>query len=91
MEKVIQNVVIMPYEELAQIKRNQQQLIDLIKKNAGKNQEKKRYITAQQFMDSLSISRCTFDLLREENKIRVIQRGRRLYLPETEIERYMNS
>lgn len=84
--------VLIPAKVLNELKANQNKILSMIQQSSNGNQARKnRYITAQEFMDALSISRSTFDLLREENKINVIQKGRKLYLPETEIDRYMNS
>lgn len=96
METNSNHFVMIPNEELNQLKKVQLRILDLIERKAkaeNNNQIHKgtEYITAQEFMDALSISRSTFDALRDENKIKVIQKRRKLYLKKDEIEKYMNS
>jgi len=49
------------------------------------------YITAQEFMDACRIGRTKFDELRAENKIKVIQKGRKIYLLASEVESYFRA
>jgi hypothetical protein len=92
MEANTDRFVIIPAEDLNLIKLKLNRLTHLFEDKLGEFKVRSsRYITAQEFMISLNISRSTFDVLRDENKIKVIQKRRKLYLPESEIERYMNS
>lgn len=92
MEANSEAFVLIPAKVLNEIKANQSKILSMIQQSKFEGKvAKHRYITAQEFMEELSISRSTFDSLREENKINVIQRGRKLYLRESEIDRYMNS
>jgi excisionase family DNA binding protein len=92
MEANTDRFVLIPADELNQLKLKINRLTYLFEERLSDlKQKSNRYLTAQEFMNCLNISRSTFDSLREENKIKVIQKGRKLYLSETEIERYMNS
>lgn len=47
-------------------------------------------ITAKEFMEAVRIKRTKFDQLVAANKIKVIKKRRKIYLPITEIDRYFN-
>jgi hypothetical protein len=96
METNSNHFVMIPNEELNELKKIQLRILDLIERKTKAETSKQiqkgtEYITAQEFMDALSISRSTFDSLRDENKIKVIQKRRKLYLEKNAIEKYMNS
>lgn len=46
------------------------------------------YLTAIEFMTRTKMSRWKFNELRDKNLIEVIQRGRTLYVPETEVKKF---
>jgi excisionase family DNA binding protein len=97
MENQQQGIMIISHEEFDQLKTNQLKILHLIENNLkfeSMNSTKKStrgYISVQEFCDALSISRCTFDTLREEGQIKVFQKRRRIYIPEEEVERYIKS
>jgi hypothetical protein len=47
-----------------------------------------RYITAKEFMATVRICRSNFDRLVAGNKIKTIKKGRKIYVPVGETERY---
>jgi hypothetical protein len=49
-----------------------------------------KYITAKEFMAAVRIGRTKFDQLTQSNKIRVLKKRRKLYVPLSEVERYFN-
>ena len=49
-----------------------------------------KHITAKEFMDAVRIKRTKFDQLVHANKIRTIKKGRKIYVPVSEIDRYFN-
>jgi hypothetical protein len=86
-------LVMVPREEWAAIKNTQQeilqQLIALQKsKQAGISVN---YITAKEFMATVRIGRTKFDELVATNNIRIIKKGRKIYLQVREVERYFKS
>lgn len=50
--------------------------------------ETENYIPATMFMERTFMSRSNFDELRRKNKVRVLQKERKLFVPESEIKRY---
>lgn len=49
------------------------------------------YITAKEFMDTVRIKRTKFDELVQQNKIKIIKKTRKIYVPVEEVERYFAS
>jgi excisionase family DNA binding protein len=49
------------------------------------------YITAKEFMEAVRIKRTKFDQLVAKNKIRILKKGRKIYLPFTEINNYFKA
>ena len=47
-------------------------------------------ITAKEFMNAVKIGRTKFDQLVQTNKIKVIKKRRKIYVPIGEVERYFN-
>lgn len=75
------------FETLRSLERKQDLLIELYE--GGRSiASSEKYITAVEAMERLRISRATFDQLRANNDIKVIAKGRKLYVPESEIKRY---
>lgn len=88
----IKQVVELPIERFKSIERLESishRILDALDNIQGvpRNSE---YLTAQEFMDELRISRNKFDKLRHENKLKVILRGRKLYVPVIEVKRYFD-
>lgn len=48
------------------------------------------YLTALEFMEQTKMSRWKFDTLRDNGKLNIIQRGRKLYLASSEVKRYFS-
>jgi len=71
-------------------KNTQREILQLLKKlnqPVPKNVLIKN-ITAQEFMDAIRIKRTKFDQLVAENKIKIIKKRRKIYVPVSEIDRY---
>jgi hypothetical protein len=49
-----------------------------------------RYITAKEFMAAVRICRSKFDQLVSVNKIRIIRKRRKIYVPTSEVDRYFS-
>jgi hypothetical protein len=49
-----------------------------------------RHITAKEFMAAVRICRSKFDQLVNENKIRIIRKRRKIYVPTSEVDRYFS-
>jgi hypothetical protein len=46
------------------------------------------YITAKEFMDAVKIKRTKFDELVAENKVKILKKGRKIYLAAKEVDNY---
>jgi hypothetical protein len=59
-----------------------------------KNQEspnvKIKNISAMEYMKAIGVKRTKFDQLVSENKIKIIKKRRKIYVPVTEVDRYFN-
>jgi hypothetical protein len=75
-----------PEDRLQKIEANQGKIIDALQNFKAIPPDE--FLTAGEFMARCKISRWTFNQLRSENKIKVIERARKLYVPETEVKRY---
>lgn len=63
-------------------------LLKEIKARSPRPAFKTEYITALEFMAAVRIKRTKFDQLAQEGKVKVIRRGRKLYVPVSEVGRY---
>lgn len=85
------NLVMIPQEELASLQMTQQEILKQLQRlqipPAGiqiKN------ITAKEFMSAVRICRSKFDQLVNQNKIKIIKKRRKIYVPVSEIEHYFS-
>lgn len=73
-----------------QMNENQRAIMDKLQNiNSGAN-PLSEYITATEFMDAVRIRRSKFDELRQRNLIKTLEKGRRIYVPASEVRRYFN-
>ncbi|MEO7045964.1 MAG: hypothetical protein ABI091_11705 [Ferruginibacter sp.] len=86
------SLVIIPQEELAIIKGMQQEILLQLKElNAQKSQSfVVKNFTALEFMAAVHICRSKFDQLVNANKIKVIKKKRKIYVPVSEVDRYFS-
>ena len=83
--------IMIPQQEWNYIREQQKEILDQIKVLQEKrNQVPTDYITAKEFMEALRIKRTKFDQLVQTNKIRIIKKERKIYVPVKEIDRYFN-
>lgn len=86
-------IIMIPEQELAQIKTTQQQILkkleDLNIKEAYTSAI--QYITASEFMEAVRIKRSKFDSLIITNKIQTIKKGRKIYVATSEIQKYFST
>jgi len=91
MERKVMNLVILPEEEWNQIRSSQNEILALLKDVKADSRisiNPYGYITAMEFMKAVRIRRTKFDQLVQSNKIRIIKKLRKIYVPVTEIDRY---
>jgi hypothetical protein len=90
LEKV--TLVMLPQEELADLLSAQQEILQQLKElnTRGPTGVPIKHITAIEFMKSVRIKRTKFDTLVQANKIKIIKKRRKIYVPISEVERYFN-
>ena len=83
-------MVMIPEEEWSQMKQAQQEILNTLKALSNKREEpvKTKYVTAIEFMAAVRIRRTKFDQLVSANKIKIVRKGRKIYVPSSEIDRY---
>lgn len=92
MENVVK-VLVVPEEEWNNLQQSQVEILRLIKELAGRDNSKGKvvpFITAMEFMTAVRIGRTKFDQLVAESKVKTIKKGRKIYVPIGEVERYFN-
>lgn len=93
METVVK-VVIVPEEEWRLLVYGQQEMLRLLQelqiseKPVAVKHGESSYITAIEFMAAVRIKRTKFDQLVAQNKVKTIRKGRKIYVPVGEVERY---
>ncbi len=71
-----------------QMHENQKAIMDKLHNLNVESPTGSEYITATEFMDALRIRRSKFDELRRQNQIKTLEKGRKIYVPSSEIKRY---
>ena len=84
------NFVMIPAADLALLKTSQQEILQQLKElnTKGPGGLPIEYITAVEFMKAVSIGRTKFDQLVNTNKIKVIKKRRKIYVPVGEVDRF---
>lgn len=89
-----ENVTLMmiPKDEWAGMLATQQNILTQLKTLMTKNTDSVpvKHITAKEFMSLVRIKRTKFDQLVQGNKIQIIKKRRKIYVPVSEVERYFN-
>ena len=80
----------MSQEEMNAMKSVQQEILEQLKALNTKNANTLtvKNITAKEFMAAVRIGRTKFDQLVHHNKIRIIKKRRKIYVPVAEVDRY---
>lgn len=86
------NLVMIPQEDLLQLRSNQEEILKEIKslRTSKTGAIPINNITAKEFMSAVRICRSKFDQLVSANKIKTIKKKRKIYVPAAEIERYFS-
>ncbi len=93
METVV-NVLVIPETEWKKLIERQDAILQLLKDLAGRDTSGGKvvpFITAVEFMTAVRIGRTKFDQLVAESKVRTIKKGRKIYVPIGEVERYFQT
>ena len=86
------SLVMIPEEEWLHFKEVQRQILERIKSPDSKEAAVIliKYITAIEFMEAVRIKRTKFDKLVQTSKIKIIKKGRKIYVPVGEVERFFS-
>lgn len=82
----VKQIIELPSEKFDEFINNQERILGALENL--KVIPRPEFLTASEFMVQAKIGRWKFNQLRESNRIRVIQRGKKLYVPESEVNRY---
>ncbi|MEM7551658.1 MAG: hypothetical protein AAF363_18380 [Bacteroidota bacterium] len=64
-------------------------IIDLgEKKGSAKNEVDPDYLTPDEFAAAIKASRWKFEQLKSEGKVKTIRRGRKIFIPKSEVKRF---
>jgi len=84
--------VLIPEDEWKGIRQTQQEILQWIRQQREpatiKDHVSSNYITAIEFMEAVRIRRSKFDELVAAQKLSVVKKKRKIYVPVGEIERY---
>ncbi len=86
-------MVMLPEEEWSLIKSAQLEILNTLKELALKenNTSLKLYLPALEFMKAVNIKRSKFDQLVKSNQVKVVRKGRKLYVHSNEIKKYFST
>ena len=86
MEMQRMNLVMIPQEELSNLQLTQQEILKQLQNLQLSTSPivPLRHITAKEFMAAVRICRSKFDQLVGQNKIRIIKKRRKIYVPTSE-------
>ena len=81
-----------PENEWNAFRRMQSEILELVKKPEKKDTASVplKYITAIEFMNTVRIKRSKFDQLVLSSKIKILKKGRKIYVPVGEVERFFS-
>lgn len=86
------NLVMIPQEELSNLQLTQQEILKQLQNHQLSTSPPVpiRHITAKEFMTAVRICRSKFDQLVNQNKISIIKKRRKIYVPTSEVDRYFS-
>lgn len=83
------SIVVLTEEALESIIKGQKEIVTKIDE-LKENSTPKEYLTVKEFMARLKIGRSKFDQLIANNEILYSRKGRKIYIPSTEVDKYFN-
>lgn len=84
---VTNSIIVLTEEALESIKKGQKEIINKIDELQNKKTEAE-YLTVKEFLVKVKIGRSKFDQLIAENAINYVRKGRKIYVPASEVKRY---
>lgn len=82
------SLVMIPLQELNFLKATQQEILQQLKELRSTQPKtlQANHLTAMEFMAAVKICRSKFDQLVSTNKIRIVKKKRKIYVPFSEVE-----
>ena len=80
--------IMVPIERFQALEKTQEIILRKIDNLLGSEKDDPDFLTAKQFMAKTHMCRTTFDELRNSNRINVLKKGRKIFVPATELKRY---
>jgi hypothetical protein len=93
MENVVR-IIVVPENEWRQVLEIQAELLRMLKTLMDRDPAAGKvvpFITAIEFMHAVRIGRTKFDQLVAANKVKIIKKDRKIYVPVGEVERYFGT
>ncbi len=86
------NLVMIPQVELTNLQMTQQEILKQLQnlQISSSASIQIKNITAKEFMSAVRICRSKFDQLVNRNKIKIIKKGRKIYVPISEVDRFFS-
>lgn len=84
-------IIVMPETEWKKLLTDQAELLRLVREtrlSVPATTSVVAYITAMEFMQAVRIGRTKIDQLVAQNRVKTIKKGRKIYVPLGEVERY---
>ncbi|NVJ47876.1 MAG: helix-turn-helix domain-containing protein [Cytophagia bacterium] len=85
----MKSIVVLTEEAFESIVKGQKEIISKIEELKG-NSAPNEYLTVKEFMSKVKIGRSKFDQLIAQNEIDYIRKGRKIYIPSSEVDKYFN-
>ncbi|UXX79778.1 helix-turn-helix domain-containing protein [Reichenbachiella carrageenanivorans] len=85
----VSQFVMVPKSVFEYLQKSVETILERVENSNRGSSGQDEYITAQEFMDRAKICRATFDEKRANNEIKVIKRGRKLYLTSDSVRKYI--
>lgn len=84
------SLAMIPLQDLNLLKATQQEILQQLKelRSTQTNILPVNHLTAMEFMAAVKICRSKFDQLVSTNKIRIVKKKRKIYVPLSEVDRY---
>jgi excisionase family DNA binding protein len=89
MELKQKTVIELPVERFEQLEETSQKILNALQN--FKILPKPDYFTVEEFCEKIKASRWKFEKLRSEHGLKTFKRGRKIYIPAEEVDRYFEN
>lgn len=81
------SIVMLPAATVEKLQEQQQKILEALE-SLNTPSQVPEYYTAVEFMEKVKCCRATFDQLRAKRKIKVIRKGRKLFVPSSQVKAF---